>query len=589
MEINNIKNVLNSLREEFIIIGLTGALGSGCTETAKILSASATKSKINSILDSREKNEFDVEYRKIQRVKYFYENNEWEDFFHLRVSDLLFLLFINDVEDFSPFDSIFKDNSLDTITEIKAIGSRFIEAISNYEKYQNNDLEEILALTNSYIKKSIDKSDNLYTNLFQEIGKNIRTTGYVFEEKDIDLANKLEVTDNYADLKIFIIPEIIRRVIKLIRKENRVKNKKDFFVIDSLRNIYEIEFFRNRYQSFYLFSVMASPEIRQDRILNSFKLTVDDLDIIKDFEKNDKGIESQAINTCIGKGDVFIDNDIENYNKTELSLQLIKYVALIRKPGLFTPSDDERFMQVAFTARYSSGCISRQVGAVVAGADGYLRGFGWNDTPENHISCLYRTPEQLINADTNMVFSNYERSTTFRTHITNNFEGNKLKFHPYCFKDNQSQIELTNSAEKIKHEIDLDDVKHEISQDNIKEILNKAKFKNPTRERALHAEENAFLQISKSGGASVVSGTLFTTDSPCQLCAKKTMQLKISRVVYIDAYPDISIEHTLKAGEEENWPDFEMFAGVIGSAYFKLYVPMIGRKDEIKELGKLTN
>lgn len=392
---NNIKNVLNSLREEFVIIGLTGALGSGCTETANFLSDRNTKSKINSILDSREKSEFDIEYRKIQRVKYFYENNGWEDFFHLRVSDILFLLFINDVEDFSPFKSIFKNNSLDKIDEIKKIGKRFIDAISNHDKYDKKDLKTILLLTNNFIKESIDKSANLYTSLFQEIGKDIRTTGSVSKEKNIDLSEELKLSENYANLKIFVIPEIIRRVIKLIRKENKDEGRKDFFVIDSLRNIYEIEFFRNRYQSFYLFSVMASLEVRKDRILNSFKLTVEDLETIVDFEKNDKGIESQAINTCIGKGDVFIDNDIENYNKTELTLQIIKYVALIRKPGLFTPSDDERFMQVAFTARYSSGCISRQVGAVVAGKDGYLRGFGWNDTPENHISCLYRTPEQF--------------------------------------------------------------------------------------------------------------------------------------------------------------------------------------------------
>ncbi|RUM44907.1 MAG: hypothetical protein DSY46_04410, partial [Hydrogenimonas sp.] len=97
-------------------------------------------------------------------------------------------------------------------------------------------------------------------------------------------------------------------------------------------------------------------------------------------------------------------------------------------------------------------------------------------------------------------------------------------------------------------------------------------------------EENAFLQITKSGGQTVVDGTLYTTDSPCQLCSKKAMQLKISRIVYIDAYPDISIEHTLQAGKKEKWPKFEMFKGAIGSAYFKLYIPIIGIKDEINEI-----
>ena len=34
---NDIQKVLDNLRSEFIIIALTGALGSGCTQTAKFL------------------------------------------------------------------------------------------------------------------------------------------------------------------------------------------------------------------------------------------------------------------------------------------------------------------------------------------------------------------------------------------------------------------------------------------------------------------------------------------------------------------------------------------------------------------------
>ena len=311
--------------------------------------------------------------------------------------------------------------------------------------------------------------------------------------------------------------------------------------------------------------------IRKDRILNSFKLNIDELDSIKEFETNDKGIESQAINTCIGKGDIFINNDFFDSSKSKLYLQLIKYIALIRKPGLFTPNDDERFMQVAFTARYSSGCISRQVGE-----DGYLRGFGWNDVPEKHISCLYRTPQQLLSNSSNYIFSTYERSDKFYTHIKTNFEKNNHRFLPFCFKDKQNEIEIKDKVEKIKKNC------CDIDEGAIEKILDSSKMKNPTRERALHAEENAFLQISKSGSQTVIGGTLYSTDSPCQLCSKKTMQLKIKRIVYIDAYPDISVDHTLKARTEDLWPAFDMFNGAIGSAYFKLYVPIIGRKDEIK-------
>ncbi len=35
---NNVKDIFNSLRNEYMIIGLTGAIGSGCTSGAEFLS-----------------------------------------------------------------------------------------------------------------------------------------------------------------------------------------------------------------------------------------------------------------------------------------------------------------------------------------------------------------------------------------------------------------------------------------------------------------------------------------------------------------------------------------------------------------------
>lgn len=570
---NDIQTILKNLRSEFIIIGLTGALGSGCTQSAKILLKNYDKADLNSILESGSKDEFDLEYRKIQNVKYFYKDNEWSEFYHIRVSDLLFLFVVNDFKSLDHYEDIFINKK--KLKKIKKLSKKFINAIKNHTTYDERNFKKILSQTNKYINKYINKSSPKYTPLFQEIGKSVRNEGKILKNSKSEISSLIGMEDE-KDLNIFIIPEIIRRVIKLVRKENKDEGKKDFFVIDALRNIYEIEFFRNRYQSFYLFSIMASKEKRKNRIEKSFNLTPKNLKDIVSFETNENGIESQAINTCIGKGDIFINNDEDD--STLLEKQLVKYITLIRKPGLFTPNDDERFMQVAFTARYNSGCISRQVGAVVVGEDGYLRGFGWNDTPENHVPCLYRTPEQLINASGNMVFSEYERSTEFNKFIKEDYNDKEKRFLPFCFKDKQAEIELMDKAKKIELE--------GVSESIVYKILDKAKFKNPTRERALHAEENAFLQISKSGGESVVNGTLYTTDSPCQLCAKKTMQLKMKRVVYIDAYPDISISHTLNAGINENWPGFDMFSGVIGAAYFKLYVPIIGRKDEIKAMDK---
>jgi len=585
---NDMQNIFQSLRNEFIIIGLTGALGSGCTTSANFLSGKY--SNLNHFFSSTNVDEFNLDYRKNLRVQQYYENNDWESFFHIRVSDILLLIMLRQIDSFDNFPMInefdnktdsqdtikvfFKDMDKEAFQNIKKTSETFFDLLN--EEPKDITMSDVLSEIKKFIDQYIDKKDNTYTKIFQLIGENLRTTGRIYNINSKYIFSKEIPTYDINNLPIFIIPEIIRRTIKYLNRKEKCK----FFTIDALRNIYEIEFFRNRYQSFYLFSILANEEIRQKRLYDNFSVNKKNLEDIKTYETSNKEIEHQAINKCIGKGDIFINNSTNISSHTELNIDLLRYIALIRRPGLFVPSNDERFMQVAFTARYNSGCISRQVGAVVTGKDGYIRGFGWNDVPEDHVPCLYRTPQQLLDNSTNQIFSAYERSDTFFQHIEN-LPSNQ-KNQPFCFKDNQNSIESAEKKIKIYKEIEKLSKVPNIDVEKISGYIDSMEFKNPTRERALHAEENSFLQITKSGGQGVVGGTLYTTDSPCQLCAKKAMQLKIKRIVYIDAYPDISEKHTLNAGIEEEWPDLDMFNGVLGAAYFKLYVPIIGIKDEIR-------
>ena len=103
--------------------------------------------------------------------------------------------------------------------------------------------------------------------------------------------------------------------------------------------------------------------------------------------------------------------------------------------------------------------------------------------------------------------------------------------------------------------------------------------KNQVHTRSLHAEENAFLQISRYGGQGLVGGCLFTTASPCELCAKKAYQLGISKIYFIDPYPGISKEHVLAGGKYQ--PEVILFTGAIGQAYHELYQPVMAYKDEL--------
>lgn len=274
----------------------------------------------------------------------------------------------------------------------------------------------------------------------------------------------------------------------------------------------------------------------------------------------------------MSNGDVFISN---NSSLEELKYQLVKFITLIRKPGLFTPSKNERNMQIALTARYNSGCISRQVGACVVGKDGYILGVGWNDVPESSIPCLYRSSRSLITENNSSPeFSEYETSYTFKNHIRETLDSNS---NPFCFKDIENRRAAVATLDQLYKENTLTtELDIEFKEKLIKE------FKNPTRERALHAEENAFLQSSKVGGGSVKQSTLYTTASPCQLCAKKAMQLGVEKIIFIDAYPDISNKQTLRSGNPNNYPILLPFSGVAESAFMKLYKPLINIKDEIE-------
>ena len=71
---------------------------------------------------------------------------------------------------------------------------------------------------------------------------------------------------------------------------------------------------------------------------------------------------------------------------------------------------------------------------------------------------------------------------------------------------------------------------------------------NYTKWYVLHAEANAILKVAAST-QSCTGSTLYITLSPCQSCSKLIHQAGITRVVYSQAYKDLSgVEFLEKAG-----------------------------------------
>ena len=265
----------------------------------------------------------------------------------------------------------------------------------------------------------------------------------------------------------------------------------------------------------------------------------------------------QNVEGCLQDADIFINNETDNERLLLLKKKLLRYVSLVMNPGLVLPTPVERGMQIAYTAKLNSGCISRQVGAAITDNQYHLLSIGWNQQPETQLPCLYRDLCSLYYQWSPEAYSDFEldNQKTLQKSIQGpvtellslsgcplNVQG---KMPSYCFKD------LYNSITGVKNQV---------------------------HPRSLHAEETAFLNLSQH---SARGGNLFTTSSPCELCAKKAMYMGIKKIYYIEPYAGLSFNHVLSIGPRETRPEMLLFTGAVGRAYTQLYTPLMPQKDEL--------
>lgn len=556
---NNIDKIYE-LRNNFLILGLTGRTGSGCSTVAKLLSnVKFEDCDFPKPLSGSFPHNEDRKYS----IVYNYLEKNWSSFTIIRASDVITsILLENDFESVKEFLSK-KYNNREVLTEIfnavekdyqllheqrlkvKALpdseyGEQVIKKKASYDFHFK---DQVLSKFTSKLKNEFNKIG--FTGLptpFQFFGNNIRSSG-----KALD--------DSFNPENCYKIPSIINKLTKAIKQELN----QGYIIIDSLRNPLEALYFKERYSAFYLLAVNTENDFRLKRL--SFELSLEKIKDIDNSEYTDKkGVKrfvEQDIKGCIQIADIYLynPNDHPGDKFETLKKQIVKYLSLVKQPAIVTPSPEERCMQFAYTAKYNSGCISRQVGAVVTDGFYSIKSVGWNNTAEGQTPCSLRNVEDLLSNSDKDSFSKYEKSEDFKNFIKPIFK-NKLKSAnllgknvSFCFKD------VHNCKEGDKNQVHT---------------------------RSLHAEENAFLQITKYGGQSIHRGYLFTTASPCELCSKKAFQLGIKKVFYIDPYPGIAMDHILSSGIEKNNPEMVLFNGAIGRAYHQVYQPFLPYKDELK-------
>ena len=295
------------------------------------------------------------------------------------------------------------------------------------------------------------------------------------------------------------------------------------YIVDSIRNPEEVNILRRSFAQFFLFGVFAEPDLRWKRVNEKYN---NDRRAFNEDDKRDsnEGIEhGQRVTDSFRMADIILlnnENIIEGNKNEEIFLAKLKHdVNLIERKEVFAPTYVETNMAIAYAESMRSSCLKRKVGAVIVDLSGAVVSSGYNEVPAANNTCKC------------------EYGMCYR---------DKLK------KDYKESLDATIKKEKEKNSA------YKLFKENFK-ILDYCK--------ALHAEENAILNIARIGAsAALPTSTLFTSTYPCNLCANKIAQVGIKHIVYFEPYPMEEAKKILTDKGVEQEP----FEGVTYNGYFRL-------------------
>ena len=626
-------------REDFLIVALTGITGSGCSDFADLMSKPfhlweqegyiRPLSAVNSIPEENKRAlVFKREYAACHNVCAA-RNDKWFTIIKYRDVTLLYALIeiattsnnhIESVERLSrlfcgKFNHSYEENGDPISYEINRDfnSDLIINQLGFSEELYNlllraGNIEDLSVLFlqpglfqtfAANLFELMKQRDYYAKNFFvHRLANTIRATGRSEATNDECKASNND--------HVFAIVELINKIIKGFHKNNPKAERR--FVIDSIRCSLETIYLRERYSAFYMIAIHndGRENLLIERKVAKFESNPEHLrDICKNIEhlsneeskKDDfeKGILfAPDIERCVTESEIHVEyqhinkledvkepNDITTYSFFSYGEQWMKFYALIMRPGLITPSRDERCMSIAYVAKFNSGCISRQVGCAIVDKENAVQSVGWNDPPAPQLPCNLRYADELqrvhdsgFNKDNNesyRIYSKFELNDTTKYEPKDD-EG-KVKFTGLGFCDGMQKTQNLTAIKKV-HSKGLPYPYCFRSQYN-----SFKGNKDQVNTRSLHAEENTMLRISRQGGVGLCGGTMYVTASPCVLCSKKAYQIGIRDIVYLDPYTDIATSLILECGFEI--PSLRPFRGAIGETFYKLYRPFLPFKDEL--------
>jgi len=299
------------------------------------------------------------------------------------------------------------------------------------------------------------------------------------------------------------------------------------FILDALRHPAEVNLLRHLYQdAFILIGVVCDPDVREARL--QIKLGNPTTPTLRDFmrrdEKDDKKYGQQVAKT-FQMADFYVDNTPDRFLYTEsgqkkeenpewdINEKLARLVRVVTHASIERPELSETAMHHAYSAQMRSACLSRQVGAALVDREGNLLSTGTNEVPRAGGGVYGET-----------------------------FEGEEKKPPPdqrcayrpdkYCSSTREQNDIIDAIIEDASSVHPLDDVGKVKLRKKLKDgrVGDTIEFS-----RAVHAEMDALLSASRSGG-STIGARLFVTTYPCHYCARHIISAGVDEVQYIEPY-----------------------------------------------------
>jgi deoxycytidylate deaminase len=343
------------------------------------------------------------------------------------------------------------------------------------------------------------------------------------------------------------------------------------YIIDQIKHPDEVALLRTVYRNnFYLVGVMSLEASRRSR-LGDDGIKADVIDSIVNRDRKESDKYGQQLEKAFKLADYFLHHPLGD-PEALVPKQAKRFLDLVHGDNGITPTSHEYAMYVAYSTAMKSSCLSRQVGAAITDKSNRVVAVGTNDVPQ------YRGG--LYSAES----PNDDRCFKTRKICENNAEKKLRKSKIRAGIENQFSIIFPDAAMREIASKKIDEIVEIVfEQSGIPDLIEFS--------RAVHAEMDALISLSRGGGGSTVGAKLYATTFPCHNCARHIIAAGIDRVYYIEPYEKSLapaahndaievLDHDDDGTKASEKLKFVHFSGVGPRIYPEFFLRENGRKDD---------